>query len=331
MPPQPPRPVKAGKGGERNKGLHPRNVHRRGYDFDALMAACPSLRSHVRPTPYGKLSIDFGDPLAVKALNAALLWCEYQIQDWDIPEGFLCPPIPGRVDYLHYVADLLAEGGKVPRGRKISVLDIGTGANGIYPILGIQSYGWQFVGTDIDPRSLANVTDIIARNPCLAGRLDLRLQPDERAIFDGILEPEESFDLSICNPPFHASQAEASEGSLRKQVNLAVNRGERQQGKAAGSPALNFGGQGAELWCEGGERQFLARMIAQSQQFSTQVLWFSTLVSKSDNLKPCYQALAQAGADTVKTIEMHQGQKITRVLAWTFFPKPQRTLWRQLR
>lgn len=90
-----------GKSQGASKGLHPRNLHGQGYDFDALMDTTPELKPFVRPNPYGNLSIDFADPRAVKLLNLALLRLHYGLSYWDIPEGFLCPPIPGRVDYLH--------------------------------------------------------------------------------------------------------------------------------------------------------------------------------------------------------------------------------------
>lgn len=56
----------------------------------------------------------------------------YNIAVWDIPEGFLCPPMPGRADYIHYAADLLIEVERMlPKGKHIKVLDIGVGANGL--------------------------------------------------------------------------------------------------------------------------------------------------------------------------------------------------------
>lgn len=307
------------------KTLHPRNVHLHGYDFVALMVSYPKLKAFVRPTPYGALSIDFADPLAVKNLNAALLKHHYQIDFWDIPKGALCPPIPGRVDYVHYLADLLFEGAPALRVEQVSALDIGTGANGIYAILGHQVYGWQFVASDINPQSLANVQRIIDNNSCLQGHVTLRRQRDENAIFKGIIEAADRFELTLCNPPFHASLREASEGSQRKVRNLQLSRGEKP--KATGA-ALNFGGQAAELWCQGGERQFLATMIRESHMFAEQCLWFTSLVSKQENLKPCYQALAKLGVDTVKTIEMQQGNKVTRVLAWSFHSQAKRLCWR---
>lgn len=80
-----------------------------------------------------ELSVNFADPLAVKTLNKALLAHFYGVTHWDIPDGFLCPPVPGRADYVHHLADLLADdnGGVVP--KQATVLDIGTGANLIYP------------------------------------------------------------------------------------------------------------------------------------------------------------------------------------------------------
>lgn len=316
--------VKNRPSAEIKKALHPRNVHLNGYDFPALVSSFPKLKAFVRPTPYGALSVDFADPLAVKILNAALLKHHYGIESWDIPDGALCPPIPGRVDYLHYLADLLAEGDDVFALDKTRVLDIGTGANGIYPILGCQVYGWQFVASDINAGSLSNVQSIIEQNPVLQGQISLRLQPNDKAVFKGIIQAGERFALTLCNPPFHASMAEASEGTKRKVNNLQLNRG----GLVKVAPKLNFGGQAAELWCQGGERQFLATMIRESQMFADQCLWFTSLVSKKENLKPCYQALAQLNVDTVKTIEMQQGNKITRVLAWSFQSAAKRKIWR---
>jgi 23S rRNA (adenine1618-N6)-methyltransferase len=322
------------------KSLHPRNLHNNGYDFDALKEAYPELSAFVGPNLYGNTSIDFANPKAVKWLNAALLAHHYQIKAWDIPQGYLCPPIPGRVDYLHYAADLLgvadtkSQNGKV-NDSEINALDIGTGANGIYPLLGMQVYGWQFVASDIDTVSLANVAEILKHNPGLLSKLQLRQQDDPQAIFKGIIKAGESFDISICNPPFHRSLAEAAAGSQRKVANLAANRSGTKPSKtikqAPSKPALNFGGQKAELWCEGGEQAFLIKMITESADFAKQCLWFTSLVSKSENLKPCYSLLDKVQAVEVKTIEMQQGNKITRILAWSFLTSAERLAWQKRR
>ena len=293
------------------KGLHPRNLHNQGYDFPALVTSYPALASHVKPNPYGDLSIDFSNPLAVKTLNAALLNRHYNIAGWDIPDGALCPPIPGRADYIHYIADLVG-----PENPDIKLLDIGTGANGIYPLLACRIYGWQCVGSDINAQSLANVAAIIASNPELKDRFTLRTQNDKNHIFEGIIQSDECFDVSVCNPPFHASQDEALKSSQMKASNLARNRGEEKATTKA--PNLNFGGQGAELWCKGGELLFLKKMVRESQVYSPQCRWFTSLVSKSDNLRPLKKLMLKVGAVDIREIEMKQRNKVARVLAWTF-------------
>lgn len=288
--------------------LHPRNKHHGRYDLEKLGTACPELAPFIKPNAYQDLSIDFANPEAVKALNKALLAQHYHIKKWDIPKGYLCPPIPGRADYIHHLADLVSEKGLVP--KNIHCLDIGVGANCIYPIIGHQEYGWDFVGSDIDPKSIANGQQIINNNPSLEGHIDLRLQRKPNSIFKGVFQKGERFDLTLCNPPFHASLAEAQKGTLRKLSNLKK--------KKVYNTTLNFGGKHNELWCKGGELDFIQNMIQQSQEFSNSVSWFTTLVSKQSNLKLLYQALKKTGAAKVKTIEMGQGNKVSRILAWRF-------------
>lgn len=308
---------------ETKPGLHPRNRHRERYDFPRLVAACPELGPHVRVNPYGDPSIDFADPRAVKALNQALLAAFYGVAHWDVPEGYLCPPIPGRADLIHHLADLLAScnGGVIPRGASVRVLDIGVGANAIYPILGHREYGWSFVGSDIDTGALANARRIVAENPGLADAVEIRRQAHPPHLLEHLLRPGETFDLSLCNPPFHVSAQAAREGSERKWRNL---------GRAAkGQPARNFGGQGGELWCPGGEEAFLLRMIQESTAMPSACLWFTSLVSKAETLPTLKRALRHAQAVETRILPMAQGQKKSRILSWTFLDAQAREAWRE--
>lgn len=316
------------------KGLHPRNPHRERYDFPALMRGTPELKAFVKKNPFGDLSVDFANPKAVKTLNKALLQHFYQIRFWDTPDGYLCPPIPGRADYLHYLADLLAEsnGGNIPQGKAVKGLDIGMGANCVYPIVGHRVYGWQFVGADIDPVSVKSAKLLVEMNPTLKGGIQCRLQKNADHIFTGMINAGERFDFTMCNPPFHASMAEATKGSERKVKNLAANARKKGSDKSHLSkgnekPVLNFGGQNAELWCPGGEAAFIKRMIGQSADFKNQCLWFTTMVSKKENLPGIYKQLNALNVEDVRTIEMAQGQKVTRIVAWTFLNEAQRNSW----
>ena len=321
---------KSGK--PRVKALHPRNLHKHGYDFAALAEAHTPLQRYVKIRMQGNGSsqtIDFADPAAVKALNTALLSYHYGIAEWDIPEGFLCPPIPGRIDYIHYVADLLGVAppahAESPKSPTIKMLDVGTGANGIYSLLAIKAYGWDCVACDIDTFSLENVAEIARHNPRIEQSLQLRLQSDNAHIFHGIIQAGEHYDVCVCNPPFHSSLEEALKGSQKKIDKLTINRNKKSSEQSQtnpqtrqASPKLNFGGQKAELWCKGGEIRFLRKMLKQSKDFGTQCRWFTTLISKNENLKPCHKILHKLVATKVKEIEMKQGNKITRILAWTF-------------
>ncbi|MVO17087.1 23S rRNA (adenine(1618)-N(6))-methyltransferase RlmF [Parasedimentitalea huanghaiensis] len=296
--------------------LHPRNQHSESYDFARLVTQTPELEPFTISNPAGQTTVDFQDVGAVRMLNRALLKTHYDIDFWDIPSGYLCPPIPGRVDYIHYLADLLADRNtqEIPRGRHIKALDIGTGASLVYPLLGQSEYGWHFTGSDIDAGALKSAKQICKLNGL---KITLRRQNEPESIFRGVITPNDAFHVTLCNPPFHSSMEQAHRGTQRKWANLGKGR----------SKKLNFGGQNAELWCPGGEVKFIARMIEQSIEFADQCLWFTSLVSKKDNLQPLQRILKKAGVVDFKIVEMAQGQKTSRFIAWTYMKKKQRSLF----
>jgi 23S rRNA (adenine1618-N6)-methyltransferase len=304
--------------------LHPRNLHRSQYDFKKLISNCSELKAFVSINKHGIETIDFSNPIAVKTLNKALLQTYYDLEFWNIPKNFLCPPIPGRADYIHYLADLLAQtnNGTIPTGNSVLGLDIGTGANLIYPILGYSIYNWSFVGTDIDKMAIQNCSKIIEANPKLIEVISLQQQTESRFIFKNIITPEDRFTFTMCNPPFHASAEEANKSTVRKVSNLNPKE------KKTSNPVLNFGGQNAELWCNGGEIGFVTQMIYESAKYASQCLWFTTLVSKKENLSSIYKILKKVNAVSVKTIEMSQGQKNSRIVAWSFLNEKEQLSWK---
>lgn len=293
--------------------LHPRNRYQGQYDIGQLCSINPQLQKWVTTTPAGTTSVNFSEPDAVRALNQALLKQYYNL-NWQLAEGFLCPPVPGRADYIHHIADLLAADRQGGIPTAVDVLDIGCGANCIYPLIGYAEYGWRFTGSDINPASIASANSIVAANPGLQRAVRLRLQKQPAAVFEGIIRKGEFYHLTLCNPPFHRSAEEARQGSERKIRNL---------GQSADSK-LNFSGQHNELWCDGGEQRFVGQMIRESVDFAEQVVWFSSLVSKKDNLQPLKLLLQQCGSKEVRVLEMGQGQKQSRILAWTFQPEATR-------
>lgn len=322
--------------------MHPRSVHNNGYPFKKLVAVLPELSQYI-VNKYGKLSIDFSNALAVKSLNTALLKYYYGIEKWDVPNRYLCPPVPGRADYVHALADLLADPiyGSLPcnakikqQGKPIHGLDIGTGANLIYPIIASQSYSWLMSATEIDPKAFEHAKSIQTNNSVLKDVVDVRQQLNQHNIFKGVVKQDEYFTFSMCNPPFFKSKKEAIEANQRKNTNLLANRIKRnptpnqpphkhqtskqQTYKKYVQPSFNFGGQPNELWCDGGELLFIRNMINESQHFKTQIGFFTTLISNKANIRPIKNELKKVSANKVKVVNMNQGNKVSRFIAWTF-------------
>lgn len=305
---------------EKENGLHPRNIHTQKYDFDALVKDHPKLSAFVKKNKHDALGIDYSDANAVQCLNQALLAHHYKVQDWSVPKGHLCPPVPGRANYIHYIADLLGEefDGKPPVGTKVKGLDVGTGTSCIYPILGNSIYGWKFVGSDISTDAINHAKTILSANPALKKNIKTRFQKSSGHIFKDLIKPDEKFDFTMCNPPFYSSLEEANSASDRKVKNLNVNKEKKGNPPIDKDKASNFGGLKAELWCPGGETAFIKKMIKESATVKGQCKWFTTLVSNKTHLVEFYQLLQNLKRAEVRTIEMHQGQKISHLLAWRF-------------
>ncbi len=303
--------------------LHPANPHQAGYDMAALQQSFPALAPLLLTTARGEQSIDFANPVAVKTLNQALLAHHYQLPYWDVPAGYLCPAVPGRLDYLLYLADLLktSHQGKTPKSRNLKLLDVGCGANLIYPLLAARHFGWQVVASDIDQGALQHGATMLQRHQ-LGDRIELRQQARSSDIFDHLLKADEYIDVTLCNPPFHGSAEQAAAGSLRKKSNLGLNHAHAE---------LNFAGLSHELWCEGGELAFIQRMMRQSLAIGHQVYWFSSLVSKKEHLPPLQATLKKLGVSAQQVVDMTQGNKQSRFIAWTFLTPAQQQLWRQHR
>ncbi len=283
----------------KDKGLHPKNRFNKGYNFDDLIAKNPNLKAFVFKNKYDDLTIDFSDPKAVKELNKALLFSFEQLSVWDFPDENLCPPIPGRLDYIHHLADLLSS------EKNIKILDVGTGATCIYPLLGVAEYNWSFVATDIELNALDTAQDNIDDNN-FTDKIELRQQLDETNILKGILEDSDFFSATMCNPPFYKSAEEAQGANRRKTRNLGNNA------------VRNFSGNNNELWYVGGEKAFLHTYLYESSLYPKSNKWFTSLVSKKENVESLKASSKKLGVQTFKVLPMHQGNKVTRIVCWQF-------------
>jgi 23S rRNA (adenine1618-N6)-methyltransferase len=285
--------------------LHKNNKHSEGYDFELLVKSTPELEEFVFTNSYGNVTIDFAKPKAVKLLNTALLKAHYGINYWEFPDANLCPPIPGRAEYIHILNNLL----KKPRVKEdITILDIGTGATCIYPLLGQAEYGWRFIASEIDKQAMKSAQKILIKNK-FTKSITLRYQDNEQNILTGILKPNEKVSAVMCNPPFYKDEAEANESTLLKQKGL---------GKQTDTVVRNFSGTEKELWYPGGEKAFVHNYLYQSSLLKTNCFWYTCLVSKTQHVLSMETSLKKLGATDFKILQIALGNKISRVVAWTF-------------
>lgn len=317
----------------KSKGLHPRSLHNEKYDFNALKECTPELSKYIQTKDNGEQTINFNKPEAIILLNKSLLAHYYGVEKWNVPKGHLCPPIPGRADYIHLMADLLADSneGVVPTGDKVKGLDIGVGASSVYPLIGNRSYSWKFVGSDIDSDSVNSSKAIVKSNKNIKiGAIKFRFQPEHKSIFDNMIQSGEKFDFTMCNPPFHSTVEEAQESANSKVKNLEKSL--KKSGKEVPNNSKNkitssFSGKNNELVFEGGELNFIKTMIDQSIKKSSNVLWFSSLVSKVEHLEEIYEYLKVSKVLEYRTLEIQHGNKESRIIAWTFHNEDQIATW----
>jgi len=281
-------------------------------DFDLLAIKYDYLEPFTFINENGITTIDWNNPKACIALNKALLEEYYGISYWTIPEGYLCPTITSRVNYLNWINDLLT--GVGIKRTVIKGLDIGTGSSLIYPILGLKIYKWNFLGTgsyfvlkfeenntwffvDINEDALKNAEEIRENNG-FTDKIELRKSED--AIFKGVIKSDEKFTFTMCNPPYFSSRDE----------------------KIA-NPARECIAQDAELVTEGGEEQFIAQMMEESFEFKDQVSLFTTLIGRKKNVDILKNKLEELQIKhKIKTkvydTTFYQGKTLRWGLAWHF-------------
>ncbi|KAF0696669.1 Aste57867_12587 [Aphanomyces stellatus] len=276
-----------------NDGIHPRNMYRTPPDFAALANQYTSLRPHVHISSKGAAVMQWSDPQAVKELTKALLHRDFGLT-WDMPLNRLCPPLTNRLNYIHWIEDLilLSQPSYVSTiDSPIRGLDVGTGASCIYPLLGHALNQWHFVATDIDPASIeCAATTIHANN--LATAINLQLVDNSSSIFPPLSRP---LLFTMCNPPFFDSIDEADT-----------------------NPRTSCTGSALEMTTPGGEVAFIGRMIQESVALTTQVRWYTSLIGRKASLRPLLASLRAHGISNTRTTEFLQGRTTRWGIAWSF-------------
>ncbi|TFK22029.1 hypothetical protein FA15DRAFT_644769 [Coprinopsis marcescibilis] len=300
--------------------MHARNPYKNGIDFRRLTGNYESLRTHIYLTNDGQCSLDFRDENAQRCcreLTKAILKCDFGV-DLELPEDRLCPPVPNRLNYILWIQDIIAasrwsKSGPGTAERRIRGLDIGTGASAIYPLLACSlEGGWQMVGTELDHKSY----EYAKRNVDMSD-MSTRIQIREAGaeilgpLFD---EREESFDFTMCNPPFYSSQTEI----------------ERLKGEKEGLPSQVCTGGELEMvysgvassdddWeRQGGEVAFVGRMVSESARVRERCRWFTSMLGRLSSVPKITAVLKCFEISNYIVTEFVQGRTRRWAIGWSF-------------
>ena len=168
--------------------MHPQNPYNERYDLKRLAKHYSTLQKYIVLNPSGEETIDFSSSSAVYELNKAMLLADFKLADYNLPTGYLIPPIPGRLDYLLHVRDFLSEKFNIAVDSKLRGLDIGTGANGIYCVLGAQYFNWTMVGTESDVKATEIAIANIQHTKGLQDKVEIRYQENKSFLFKNSIQ-----------------------------------------------------------------------------------------------------------------------------------------------
>ncbi|CAN9511617.1 unnamed protein product [Ophioblennius macclurei] len=283
-----------------NRSMHPRNRYKdKPPDFAYLASRYPDFQQHVHTSLAGRPVVNFKEPEAVRALTCTLLKEDFGLSI-QIPLERLIPTVPLRLNYIHWVEDL-TDGRQQPRRG----IDIGTGASCIYPLLGATMNGWHFLATEVDDICFDFATKNVEQNN-LSELIRVVKVPQKTLLMDALKEETETvYDFCMCNPPFFANQLEA------KGVN---SRNSRRPPPSS----VNTGGV-TEIMAEGGELEFVKRIIHDSLQLKKRLRWYSCMLGKKCSLAPLKEELRKQGVAKVTHTEFCQGRTMRWALAWSFY------------
>ncbi|XP_043495887.1 RNA N6-adenosine-methyltransferase mettl16 isoform X2 [Polistes fuscatus] len=181
--------------------------------------------------------------------------------------------------------------------KNIKGIDIGTGAVCIYPLLLAKMYGYSMLGTEINETSIESAIENV-KNNTLENLIKV-IKVDEENIFKEVINENEHFHFTMCNPPFFETQ-----GNLEK---------------AKRHPPRNAPtGSDEELSVEGGELLFITRMIEESIQIGDKIKIYTTMIGKRKNSLYFPKFLRRNGIKNFTWTEFCQGHTKRWGLAWSF-------------
>lgn len=226
------------------------------------------------------------------------------------------------------------------------ILDIGTGATAIYPLLGCAiDPDWVFTGTDIDAASLDNARKIVENprnNGCdhggdssskgsrrprsrlirdwplnLASRITLLLRSEEDTLIPlnsrCVDRADRDHARDNAQPMYTATMCNPPFYSSAQEMQDSLD-------KKSLPPNGACSGTATEMICAGGEVAFVSRLIDESTSLRERVRWYTSMVGKMSSIAPLVDHLKQRGVQNYGISAFVQGSTRRWVLIWSFTP-----------
>ncbi|XP_044732234.1 U6 small nuclear RNA (adenine-(43)-N(6))-methyltransferase, partial [Chrysoperla carnea] len=284
-----------------NKKMHPRNIFKTPPSFSELGHKYLEFNKYLKIGLDGKLSLNFNDVEALRALSKVLLLHYFGI-NIEIPKNTLVPTIPLRLNYILWLQDL-ANFLQIPADENVTLIDVGAGATCVYGLLAAKLRKWKVLALESNTESYLVAKRNVETNS-LANYIEVKNNGnDEKNILIGSLHSMENYTFTMCNPPFFKENDESNEKTPKIKA---------QPPKNAFTGTLN------ELTYPGGEVAFVEKLIAESQILKEQVMIYTTMIGHKKNLKILREKLKSLNIPSYIQTEFCQGNTTRWALAWTF-------------
>ena len=270
-------------------------------DFLTLTKEFPELKKYIlkqNEDNEEEFQFDWSNNELSLLMDKSILNYYFNIKYYYIPKGFLIPPIPSRINYINLINSIIAKLIKDIDIKNIIGIDIGTGANIIYPILGYSIYKWKFICTEINKEAYNNAKLILQKNN-LENNINIIKQNNKDNIFISILNRENKYIFSMCNPPYY---------NYENEIKLEDKKRDNE---------YNFD----EIYYKNGEYGFFQRYFEESICYKNNVFLYTILIGKKINAENIYDKLSSYN-DIIKIYNMQKiltGNNVRYIIYWSFF------------
>jgi len=273
-------------------------------DFSILINIFQELKKYIKEKKekdeINEFTFDWSNNNLSLLMTKCILNYYFDIKYYSIPNNFLIPPVPSRLNYLNTINTLLTSYNALNNNNKqnnVIGIDIGTGANLIYPLLGYSLYKWIFICSEINNDAYENAKTIITNNK-LEENIKLIKQKYKNLIFVGIINKEEKYFFTMCNPPYYDYEEEIKKEDKNRDCQY------------------NFD----EIYYKNGEIGFFDEYFEESICYKKNVFLFTILIGKKTNVQIILDKISND--KNIKFYDMKRiqtGNNMRYIIYWSFF------------